>query len=122
MCNMSEARPLHLHTVETVCSDLISGRAIAIGEGGETFRLERKSSKALLGWYFQNRRKWAGNVQTDDLDILAKIAGGEPPVIPEASLAAVGKKRVLTLVKVEAHRFGGLHAFSDGGAVPPTFV
>jgi hypothetical protein len=86
---MAEARPLHLHTVESVCTDLIGGRP----------------SVSIL-----------------DAEAIVDAAKTKPPSIAETKALVDQKKRSLTLVKVEAHLFGGLHAFSDGVRVPDNFI
>jgi hypothetical protein len=119
---MAEARPLHLHTVESVCTDLIGGRAIAVGADGRTHSLDKETSRAVLAWYFKNRAKWAGHVTVADADAIIDAAKVKPPSMPETKAPTEQKRRSLTLVKVEAHRFGGLHAFSDGGRPPESFI
>ena len=117
---MAEARPLHLHTVESLCTDLIAGRAIAVGADGETHSLDKEAAWAILAWYFKNRAKWTGNVT--DAEAIVDAASVKPPAMVETKTPTEQKKRSLTLVKVQAHRFGGLHAFSDCGGPPEDFV
>ncbi|UZE48457.1 ATP-binding protein [Rhodopseudomonas sp. P2A-2r] len=119
---MTEARPLHLHTVESVCTALIGGRAIAVGADGKTHSLDNETARAVLAWYFKNRAKWAGNVSVTDAEAIVDAAKVKPPSLAQTKAPTVQKRRSLTLVKVEAHRFGGLHAFSDGGRSPESFV
>ena len=119
---MTESRPLHLHTVESVCTDLIGGRSIAVGANGKTFSLDKETSRAVLAWYFKNRPKWAGTVAGADIDAIVDAAKAKPPSTIETKTLAEQERRSLTLVKVEAHRFGGLHAFSDRGRPPESFV
>ena len=119
---MAEARPLHLHTVESVCTDLIGGRSIAVGTDGQTYSLDKEKSRAVLAWYFKNRAKWAGSVTIPDAEAIVDAAKTKPPAMAETKAPAEQKKRSLTLVKVEAHRFGGLHASSDGGRPPESFI
>lgn len=119
---MTQARALHLHTVESVCIELIGGRSLAVGPDGKTFSLEKETSRAVLAWYFKNRTKWAGNLNGADVEAIVDAAKTKPPAMPEAKAHAEPDKRSLTLVKVEAHRFGGLHAYSDEGRTPESFV
>jgi len=119
---MADARPLHLHTVETVCSDLIGGRAIAVGSKGITHSLDNEAARAVLAWYSKNRLKWGGNVIVADAEAIVDAAKEKPPSIPASETVAERAKRSLVLTKVEAHRFGGLHAFSDQGRPPESFV
>jgi len=119
---MAEARPLHLHTVESVCIDLICGRPIAVGADGKPYSLDKDTSRAVLAWYFKNRTKWAGSVAVADAEAIVDAAKTKPPAMAETKAPSEQKRRSLNLVKVEAHRFGGLHAFSDGGRPPESFV
>jgi hypothetical protein len=118
---MLEARPLHLHTVESVCADLTGGRSIGVGEG-KTFALQSEASRAILAWYVKNRGKWSSNVSIADAEATVDAAKAKLPPSTESTPTAVQRKRSLTLVKVEAHRFGGLHAYSDGGRDPESFI
>lgn len=119
---VSDPRPLHLHTVESLCADLISGRPILVGADNESHALTSDSAKSVLGWYFKNRTKWDGNVVVGDMEAITDAAQAKPQEILDTSGAALGAKRSLTLVKVEAHRFGGLHGYNDNGLDPETFV
>ena len=119
---MTEARPLYLHTVESVCIDLIGGRSIAVGSDDKPHSLDNETSRAVLAWYFKNRTKWAGNVTGPDVEAIVDAAMTKPPSTAETKTPTKQKRRLLTLVKIEAHRFGGLHAYSDGGRPPENFV
>jgi len=118
---MAEARPLHLHTIESVCTDLVGGRSIGIGDG-KTYALPSETSRAALAWYAKNRGKWASNVSVADAEAIVDATKSKPPPSAEPESTGAQQKRSLTLVKVEAHRFGGLHAYSDGGRTPESFV
>jgi AAA domain-containing protein len=119
---MAEARPLHLHTVESVCTDLIGGRAVGVGLDGRTHSLDKETARAVLFWYFKNRAKWASSVTVGDAEAIVDAAKVKPPAMAETAAPGEQKKRSLELVKVEAHRFAGLHAFSDGGRPPESFI
>src|SRR5260221_14703443 len=119
---MANARPLHPHTVESVCTDLIRGRAIAVGTKGITHSLGNEAARAVLAWYSKNRLKWGGNVIVADAEAVVDAAKEKPPSMPESEKVGEQGKRSLILTKVEAHRFGGLHAFSDKGHPPESFV
>jgi hypothetical protein len=119
---LSEPRPLHLHTVESLCADLISGRPILVGSDNKSHTLTNESARSVLAWYYKNRAKWSGNVSVPDMEAIADAAQEKPQQIPEKGGTAPGAKRSLTLIKVEAHRFGGLHGYNDSGQAPKTFV
>lgn len=88
-------RPLHLHTLETLCADLVAGFAIELGVGEAVFSLGSPAARSVLAWYLENRSKWAGNVFTPDVDAIvdaaSKIPTAAKPVTPAAAsgLAAV---------------------------------
>ena len=56
------------------------------------------------------------------MEAITDAAQIEPQEIPDKGGSTQGAKRLLTLVKVEAHRFGGLHGYNDHGQDPKTFV
>ncbi|MGJ5075070.1 ATP-binding protein [Bradyrhizobium oligotrophicum] len=120
--DLSDPRPLYLHTVESLCADLISGRPVLVGADNKNHSLSSESARSALGWYFKNRSKWGGNVAVADLEAITDAAQTKPIEIPDKGSEAQGAKRSLTLVKAEAHRFGGLHGYSDNGRDPETFV
>jgi AAA domain len=119
---MTEARPLHLHTVDSVCTDLVCGRDIGVGTDGETYSLDNVASRSILNWYRQNRSKWSGNVLATDVEIVVDAAALKPPELGKTDVVHQAEKKQLTLTKIEAHRFGGLNAYSDAGQPPENFV
>ncbi len=122
MANIS-ARPLHLHTIESLCADLISSRSVGMGTDKSEFSLSGDPSKAVLNWYRCNRGRWASSVRMADAEALVDAALTKPPVL-KATSARIGgaNTRRLTLTRIEAHRFGGLHAYGPVDDPPPTFV
>ncbi|RYF47896.1 MAG: hypothetical protein EOO27_36545, partial [Comamonadaceae bacterium] len=103
-------RPLHLHTLETLCADLVAGLAIELGVEGAVFSFESPAARGVLAWYLQNRPKWAGNVYTPDVDAIVDAAGKVPTAAKAvASAAASGPGRRFTLTSLRAHQFAGLH-------------
>jgi len=76
----------------------------------------------VLSWYYKNRGKWGGNVSVPDIEAIADAAQKKPQALPDKGGPKQAAKRSLTLVKVEAHRFGGLHGYSDNGQVPKAFI
>ena len=66
----AEIRALHLHTVESLCTDLISGRALGIGNENAAFQLPTVQARSVLQWYLKNRGKWAGNLMTPDAEAI----------------------------------------------------
>ena len=117
-----ELSDIHLLTIDTLLADLIGGRAVALG-GGKELSLASDDARAVLDWYRRNRGKWQSNLSGSDTDAIIDAIGTPPPTIelvPEGGNARAS--RLLRLVKVEAHRFAGLHAHGRPNAPPATFV
>ena len=66
----ADLRPLHLHTIQTLCAELISGRAIGVGKENASFRLSSNEARSILNWYSRNRQKWSGNVMAADVEAI----------------------------------------------------
>ena len=116
------ARPLHLHTVESLCADLISGRPIGVGKENLPHTLNSPVSRSILNWYRQNRTKWPGNVMEPDIEALVDAALEDPPKLNVPGGSTAGDKKRLRLVKVEAHQFGGLHSRRSSAGDSKNFV
>lgn len=116
----NDPRPLHLHTLESLCVELINGKSVKIPNG--TFLLQDDHSKAVLNWYYRNRNKWAGRMSENDADSIANCLTQElaAPAFPEAPTTKTNGKR-LKIVKVQAHRFGGIHAYGTESSAPADF-
>lgn len=122
MTNEFETRPLHLHTVESLCSDLISGRPVGVGKQNTDYRLKSTISRSILAWYRTNRGLWAGNVRKEDVEAIVDAIEKEPPELTATAAARSEVKRRLKLVRLEAHRFGGLHAYGTPNNAPENFI
>ena len=115
-------RDIHLLTTDALLADLIGGRAVALG-GGEQLALASDDARAVLDWYRRNRGKWAGNLSAADADAIIDLIGTPPPTTEaEAKDGTARTNKLLQLVKVEAHRFAGLHAYGRPSAPPASFV
>ncbi|WP_438382544.1 AAA family ATPase [Asaia sp. BMEF1] len=115
-------RGIHFLTIDALLADLIGGRVVALGEG-EEFALVSDDARAVLDWYRRNRGRWQSNLSANDTDAIIDTIGTPPPTIeaePEAGNAHAVK--LLQLVKVEAHRFAGLHAYGRPNAPPASFI
>ncbi|MES3043993.1 ATP-binding protein [Sphingomonas faeni] len=118
----STPRDIHLLTTDALLADLIGGRAVALG-GGEQLALASDDARAVLDWYRRNRGKWAGNLSAADTDAIIDVIGTPPPTTEaEAEDGMARTNKLLRLVKVEAHRFAGLHAYGRPSAPPASFV
>jgi AAA domain len=119
----SESRSLHLHTLESLVADLVSGRSVDIGVG-DYFFLSDKHTRSALEWY---RKKgpsgWAASVTAAHGEDLVDAILQEPPELPALpARPANANSRRLRLKKLEAHRFAGLHKFGTPSAAPENYV
>ena len=115
-------RDIHLLTTDALLADLIGGRAVALG-GGERLTLASDDARAVLDWYRRHRGKWQGNLSAEDTEAVIDTIGTPPPTITAAADAGpTSPARVLRLVRVEAHRFAGLHAYGRVTEPPASFV
>ncbi len=115
-------RDINLLTTDALLADLIGGRAVALG-GGEQLAFGSDDARAVLDWYRRNRGKWAGNLSATDTDAIIDVIGTPPPTTEaEAEHGTARTNKLLRLVKVEAHRFAGLHAYGQPSAPPASFV
>ncbi len=118
-----ETRSLHLHTLDSLIADLVSGRPIRTATG-EPFVLADDRTRSALDWY---RRKtpssWAANVSAQHGEDLVATILQDPPELPALpARPANAKARHLRLKKLEAHRFAGLHKFGTPTAAPGNYV
>jgi hypothetical protein len=116
-------RPLHLHTLDSLLADLVSGRAASVGDGA-TFALPDDRARSALEWYRKRgAANWPANVTSAHGEQLVDAVQLVPPeihVLPARSVNA--NKRRLTLAKLQAHRFAGLHKFGTPAAPPADYV
>ena len=119
----SESRSLHLHTLDSLIADLVSGRPVETA-GGEHFVFPDERTRSALEWY---RKKgataWTANVSAPSCEGLVDAILLAPPELPAlAARPANAKSRRLKLKKLEAHRFAGLHKFGTPDAAPTNYV
>lgn len=122
MADSAAPRDIHLLTIDALLADLVGGRAVALG-GGNELAMASDDARAVLDWYRQNRGRWQANLSAGDTEAIIDMIGTPPPTI-EASAEDGGSRasKTLRLVKVEAHRFAGLHAYGRPSAPPASFV
>ena len=118
-----ESRFLHLHTLDSLIADLVSGRPVQT-VASERFALPDDRTRSALEWY---RKKgpaaWTANVSAangEDLVDAILLAPPELPALP--ARPATANSRRLRLKKLEAHRFAGLHKFGTPGAAPENYI
>jgi hypothetical protein len=119
----STPRPLHLHTLESLLADLVSGRAVSIGEG-ITFVLPDERARSALEWYRKRRAtNWPANVTValgEQLVDAIQLAPPEIAALP--ARPANANERRLQLRKIQAHRFAGLHKFGTPALPPADYI
>ena len=114
----SEPRPLHLHSVQSLCVDLINGKPVLVGDDREAFALSGPDASRLLGWYMGRHGRWAAPVTAGDAESLVDSILTPPTQAHPVSARHPGSAtRRLRLVRIEAHRFAGIHSptTGDGG-------
>lgn len=112
-------------TLDQLVLHLIAGELLHIA-GGEEFSLPLNDSRAILAFYNQDRKAyWNPNkdtsIQDGEVDrVLAALDTVPKAIAAPAKAAAVSQK--WQLVKIEAHRFRGLHRHcAEGGLDPKLF-
>ena len=117
-----QATPLYIHTLETLCKELISGRGLIIDEQDNEFRLSSSESRTILNWYWNNRSKWAQRNRKEDVEAIADQLEIEPPVFPIAKIAEEGQEtRRIYLKTMRVHRFAGIHQYGTPEKPPEDF-
>ena len=118
-----ESRPLHLHTLHSLVADLVSGRSVQTGDDA-SFALPDDRTRSALEWYRKRgATSWSANVTVQHGEDLVDAILEEPPELPALPARPEGaKNRRLRLIRLEAHRFAGLHKFGTPDAAPPNYV
>lgn len=119
----SETRPLHLHTLDSLIADLVSGRTVQTG-AREHFVLPDDRTRSALEWYRKRgSAAWTANVSGQHAEDLVDTLLQQPPKLPALpARPANANSRRLQLKKLEAHRFAGLHKFGTPDAAPENYV
>ncbi|SPT37637.1 recombination protein F [Achromobacter denitrificans] len=115
-------RALHLHTIDSLCADLISVRPVGVGKDDTPFQLASDAARSVLNWYYSHKNKWAGNVQSTDVEAIVDCTAKPPDSIPEAIRPPPQEKKSYTLVSICAHQFGGLHRGGSSKGKPEDFT
>ena len=120
----SEESPkdIHLLTTDLLLLELIAGRSVVAGEN-DLLQIVSSDTRAILNWYRNNSHKWSANLNTGDTEAVIDLVGSDAPLTFESDeFLAEPTGQKLTLVKVQAHRFAGLHTFGTELHPPGTFV
>jgi len=122
MNESAKGTPLYLHTLETLCDELVSGRTIILDDDGNEFRLNSPEARSIFDWYRNNPGKWAKNVMTPDVETLADQLEKKPPELPENVYADQTRRLPrIHLKSVRAHRFAGIHRYGKPKQPPKDF-
>lgn len=118
-----ESRPLHLHTLDSLIVDLVSGRPVRTG-AGKNFVLPDDWSRSALNWYRKKGASgWTASVTVPLGEDLVDAILQKPPELPTlAARPEQANSRRLRLKKLEAHRFAGLHKYGTPGAAPNSYI
>lgn len=114
---------LYLHTLKTLCEELVSGRAIIIDDEGKEFRLKTPEARSIFDWYRKNPTKWTANVMKQDVEDLVDQLEKIPPELPKniyASQSGSSPKRI-HLKSVRTHRFAGIQRYGQPHQPPEDF-
>ncbi|HTV38787.1 MAG TPA: ATP-binding protein, partial [Xanthobacteraceae bacterium] len=119
----STPRPLHLHTLESLLADLVSGRAVSVG-GGVTFLLSDEHARSALEWYRKRgANNWSANVTAAHGEQMVDAIQVAPPELAALpARPANASERRLKLIRLQAHRFAGLHKFGTPLSPPADYV
>jgi hypothetical protein len=119
----SESRSLHLHTLDSLIADLVSGRPIQTG-ANKCFVLPDERTRSALEWYRrEGAANWTAGVSVQRGEDLVDTILQDPPALPALPARPVNaNRRRLRLKKLEAHRFAGLHKFGTPDAAPQNYV
>lgn len=118
-----ESRPLHLHTLDSLIADLVSGRTVQTSSGDQ-FGLPDERTRSALNWY-RNKGSlgWTANVSAQSCEDLVGTILSKPPELPALpTRPANANIRRLRLKRMEAHRFAGLHKYGTPGVAPDNYV
>lgn len=122
MSESGKATPIYLHTLETLCDELVSGRAVLLNDKGNEFRLTTPEARSIFDWYRDNRDKWARNVQKQDVETIADQMKKTPPELPERVYGDQSLRLPrIHLKSVKAHRFAGIHRYGEPQQPPDDF-
>lgn len=122
MSNSDKPTLLYIHTLDTLCDELVSGRSVLVDDKGTEFRLPSAETRAIFEWYRRNRKKWAQRNMKEDVEAIADQLEKEPPELPAIELPSRGQqKRIIHLKSVKVHRFAGIHKYGMTAQSPDDF-
>lgn len=122
MTNEAEVTDLEVHTLDSLCEELVSGRGVRFGENGDVIQFNSETTRSIFNWYLSNRQKWSGLNRKEDVASIVQQLEGEPPNYPQPeSLSKNLKKEQWHLKKIRANEFGGIHRNEKLSEKPAVF-
>ena len=112
-------------SLNDIVNALLRYQPIAMSEGDQTFVLENDDSRRILAYYERHRELWpkAKQVQSSEIEDVLSALEDEPPPKEEIELTGSADAKFWRLIRIEAHRFAGLHRHcGPKGEDPPDFV
>ncbi len=114
--------PFYLHTLKSLCFELVNGRPVQIDDKGASFQLISNESRNIFEWYLQRQNKWSQNVFAKEIEVFADLLDKTPPeLISNESPKSASPKHVIHLKSVRAHRFAGIHRYGTLTEAPEDF-
>ena len=122
MSNSVESTPLYIHTLETLCKELVSGRSVIIDNDGNIFSLNSPEARSVFNWYIRNQSKWTQRNQKQDIEAIVDALDNPPPSLPPIEVGENSQtKQILHLNKIRVHRFAGIQRFGKCDDPPEFF-
>lgn len=122
MSDAAAPTALHIHTLDTLLDELVSGRPVTIDDHGRLFRIADSDARSILAWYRDHRNVWTRPVAKEHVEAIVDQLDIAPPVVaPTATAAGSTGRRILLLSSIRAHRFGGIHRFGTVEEAPAEF-
>ena len=111
MLDAAEVRSLHFHSLDSLLTDLVSGRPVGLdADGTRRFAMPSSEARALLDWYRRNRTICSKPVAKELLPLLVDAAAQTPPNLTAHS-ATASTPRSYVPMRVEIVRFGGVQEY-----------
>ncbi|MBC8270292.1 MAG: AAA family ATPase, partial [Rhodospirillaceae bacterium] len=112
---MSNPLALHLHTLDSLLRELVSGRPVLVGDDGEQYAIENEATRSILDWFMEDKSRWTGQVRGDgEANAIVQASQNTPPThsVVLSKTTAVSHP-TYTVKKVRAYQFAGLHTYGS---------
>ena len=122
MSSDESVTPLEIHTLDTLCNELVSGRGVSLRGDGRVLRLASDATRAVFDWYRRNQSKWAGQNRKEDVEALAsEVTDQSPGAVPLIVSPPSRRVQLVHLKGIRVHRFAGIHHYGSVDQAPPDF-